>query len=70
MIRFEKLTIKAQEAMQSAQELAQRYWQALALGGSRPLPDLFAAAGAKFRFDADTLRPLVEAVAEELDSLN
>jgi len=48
----------------------ERYWQALALGGSRPLPDLFAAAGAKFRFDADTLRPLVEAVAEELDSLN
>lgn len=48
----------------------ERYWQALALGGSRPLPELFAAAGAKFQFDAETLEPLVEAVAEELDKIN
>jgi oligoendopeptidase F len=48
----------------------ERYWQALALGGSRPLPELFAAAGAKFQFDAQTLSPLMEAVAEELDKLN
>jgi oligoendopeptidase F len=48
----------------------ERYWQALALGGSRPLPELFAAAGAKFQFDAETLKPLVDAVAEELNKLN
>ncbi len=44
----------------------QRYWQALSLGGSRPLPELFAAAGATFRFDAQTLKPLVDALALEL----
>jgi oligoendopeptidase F len=48
----------------------ERYWQALALGGSRPLPELFAAAGAKFQFDAETLKPLVDAVADELEKLN
>lgn len=44
----------------------QRFWQALALGGSRPLPELFAAAGATFRFDTQTLKPLADALAEEL----
>ncbi len=44
----------------------QRYWRALALGGSRSLPELFAAAGATFRFDAQTLKPLADALAEEL----
>ncbi len=44
----------------------QRYWQALALGGSRSLPELFRAAGATFRFDAATLAPLVDSLAEEL----
>ncbi len=43
-----------------------RYRQALALGGSRPLPELFRAAGATFRFDAPALQPLVDALAEEL----
>lgn len=47
----------------------ERYWQALALGGSRTLPRLFEAAGAKFRFDEETLRPLMDAVGEELDRL-
>lgn len=31
------------------------YRRALALGGTRPLPELYAAAGAKFAFDAETL---------------
>ncbi|MDQ7842672.1 MAG: M3 family oligoendopeptidase [Armatimonadota bacterium] len=47
----------------------ERYWQALSLGGSRPLPELFAAAGATFKFDAETLAPLAEAVAMELDRI-
>jgi len=47
----------------------ERYWQALALGGSKPLPRLFEAAGARFRFDAATLKPLADAVAEELDRI-
>ncbi len=43
-----------------------RYRSALALGGTRPLPELFSAAGAHFRFDAETVAPLAEALAEEL----
>ena len=43
-----------------------RYRDALALGGSRPLPELFEAAGARFDFSADTLRPLMRALLDEL----
>ena len=42
------------------------YRKALALGGTRPLPELFSAAGVKFDFSAKTIAPLVEAVREEL----
>lgn len=42
-----------------AQAIAQ-YRQALALGGTRTIPDLFAAAGAKFAFDADTMQTAVD----------
>jgi oligoendopeptidase F len=45
------------------------YKQALALGGSRPLPELFSAAGCKFEFDAATIKPLIELVQEELKKL-
>ena len=43
------------------------YRKALSLGGSRPLPQLFAAAGLKFDFSAATIEPLMAAVAKELD---
>ncbi len=46
------------------------YQRALALGGSRPLPELFAAAGCKFQFDRQTVRPLVKLVQTELGKLN
>ncbi|MFQ5806611.1 MAG: M3 family oligoendopeptidase [Phycisphaerae bacterium] len=45
------------------------YRNGLALGGSRPLPELFEAAGLKFDFSEKTLRPLIEAVMEEIDTL-
>lgn len=45
------------------------YKTALALGGSRPLPELFATAGCKFQFDAATIKPLVELAKMELKSL-
>ncbi len=45
------------------------YKAAMALGGSRPLPELFAAAGLRFDFSAETIGPLVEAVAAELAML-
>lgn len=50
-------------------EAVARYWTALALGGTRPLPKLFEAAGASFRFDYETLRPLMDTVGEELDRI-
>ena len=46
------------------------YQRALALGGSRPLPELFSAAGCKFQFDRQTVRPLVKLVQTELGKLN
>jgi oligoendopeptidase F len=40
----------------------QAYRQALALGGTQALPDLFAAAGAEFRFDTAMLSELVDLI--------
>ncbi|HSI34561.1 MAG: M3 family oligoendopeptidase [Phycisphaerae bacterium] len=45
------------------------YRAALKLGGTRPLPELFAAAGIVFDFSEKTLRPLMDAVGEELERL-
>jgi hypothetical protein len=42
------------------------YQRALALGGSRPLPELFAAAGCRFAFDAETVKPLASAGGERI----
>jgi len=45
------------------------YRQALGLGGSRRLPELFAAAGCKLDFSRETIAPLVKSVREELKRL-
>lgn len=45
------------------------YLKALSLGGSRPLPDLFAAAGLPFDFGDDAVGRIAERVAKELDAL-
>ncbi|HMB05926.1 MAG TPA: M3 family metallopeptidase, partial [Isosphaeraceae bacterium] len=45
------------------------YRRALALGGARPLPELFEAAGARFEFREQTIVPLMEAIRAELDRL-
>jgi len=45
------------------------YKKALALGGSRPLPELFHAAGCTFEFDAATIKPLIELAGSELKKL-
>ena len=45
------------------------YQQALKLGGSRPLPELFQSAGCKFDFSAATVKPLMELIRSELDKL-
>ncbi len=45
------------------------YKKALGLGGSRPLPDLFKAAGCRFEFDGGTIQPLVKAVEQDVAGL-
>jgi oligoendopeptidase F len=45
------------------------YKKSLALGGSRPLPELFSAAGCKFQFDAATIKPLIQLANLELKKL-
>ena len=45
------------------------YKKSLALGGSRSLPELFSAAGCRFEFDAETIKPLMKLVREELAQL-
>jgi len=45
------------------------YKKALALGGSRPLPELFHTAGCSFRFDAATIRPLIKLAGSVLKQL-
>lgn len=45
------------------------YKAGLTLGGSRPLPELFATAGCRFDFSRATARPLVELVRGELARL-
>jgi oligoendopeptidase F len=45
------------------------YQRGLALGGSRPLPELFEAAGCRFDFSRQTVQPLVQMLQSELASL-
>ena len=45
------------------------YKKSLTLGGSRPLPELFAAAGCKLQFDAATIKPLIQLASRELKKL-
>ncbi len=57
------------KARENPRQAMANYRAALALGGKRPLPELFAAAGIRFDFSAKTLGPLMRAVGEELDRL-
>ncbi len=45
------------------------YRHALSLGGTRTLPELFAAAGAEFRFDTEMLADLVDLVEKTIHEL-
>ena len=45
------------------------YKKSLTLGGSRPLPELFTAAGCKLEFSAQTIRPLIDLASNELKAL-
>jgi oligoendopeptidase F len=45
------------------------YKHALTLGGSRPLPELFAAAGCHFDFSSQTIQPLIQLARTQLAAL-
>jgi len=45
------------------------YKKGLELGGSRPLPELFQAAGCRFEFSRQIMAPLVKLVTDELARL-
>jgi oligoendopeptidase F len=62
------LQVWANSKQDRAKALAD-YQKGLALGGSRPLPELFAAAGCRFDFSVETVRPLVAMVRQELARL-
>ena len=62
------LQVWANSKRNKTEALAQ-YHRALALGNSRPLPELFAAAGCRFSFDRATVQPLVQLVKYELAKL-
>ena len=47
-------------------EAVRRYRAALALGGTRSLPELYRAAGARMIFDPEGMRELIDLVEEEL----
>jgi len=56
-------------ALQDQTGAVKQYRQALALGGTRPLPELFAAAGAKFSFDAQMLSELTGLIENTIQDL-
>ncbi len=55
---------------QQPQQALDNYLKALALGGTRSLPELFKASGADFDFTAKTMQPALAALAAELDSVS
>jgi oligoendopeptidase F len=57
-------------SLRDPQAAISQYRQALALGATRPLPELFKAAGARLIFDSDGMRELVTLVEEELEKLD
>jgi oligoendopeptidase F len=63
------LQVWARSKQSPARALAD-YKRSLRLGGSRPLPELFSSAGCRFDFSAETVKPLVALVRQELATLN
>jgi oligoendopeptidase F len=59
----------AARARDDEREAVHRYRDALALGATRPLPELFAAAGARFTFDTVTFRSAVQYLEGEIKDL-
>jgi oligoendopeptidase F len=56
-------------SLRDREEAVRMYREALALGATRPLPELFKAAGARLIFDAAGMRELVTLVEDALAKL-
>ncbi len=54
---------------QDPQQALDNYIKALSLGGTKPLPELYAAAGLKFDFSPDHIKTLMDFVKREMDVL-
>lgn len=50
-------------------DAVKKYRGALALGGTKPLPELYNAAGARLMFDAKGMGELVDLIEKEMESL-
>ena len=57
-------------ALQDQEKAVADYRAALALGGSRPLPDLFGRAGARLIFDAEGMAELVALIEGQIAELD
>ncbi len=55
---------------QNPQQALQNYINALSLGGTKTLPELYAAAGLKFDLSPEHIKTLMEFTATEMDKLN
>jgi oligoendopeptidase F len=56
-------------ALEDQEKAVEDYRAALALGGSKPLPELYEAAGARLMFDAEGMGELVALIERELEGL-
>jgi oligoendopeptidase F len=57
-------------SLRDPKEAVRKYREALALGATKPLPELFRAAGARLVFDSEGMRELVTLVEEEIEKLD
>lgn len=55
---------------QNPQQALQNYMQALSLGGTKTLPELYKAAGLKFDLSPSHIKTLMEFTAKEMDKLH
>jgi oligoendopeptidase F len=56
-------------ALKDQKKAVENYRRALALGSTVSLPELFETAGAKFSFDAKTLKVYVDLIEEQMEKL-
>lgn len=56
-------------AVENGQDAIDAYKRFLSLGGTRPLPELYAAAGVKLVFDTETMVELVQFIEERIAQL-